>query len=259
MIIIGPKIMIENPQVLPKVDRLTAFFDAFKLEASLEPSEKDDGRARLHIMGVAGDPAQTIILRPRGDTGCEPPALVTAAVDFEGAQNPLMNALPDQVVVDVNDIPALRDITAAFVTEALESRCGRSAALNRLCEVIVLLILRSTIDRGTTGPGLLAGLSHPSLHRALVAMHDAPTRPWKGADLAAEARMSRSHFMALFREVVGTTPQAYLCVWRLTLARSKLAKGAKVKAVARQVGFGTAAAFSRAYFRKFGDWPSAER
>ncbi|MEK1902090.1 MAG: helix-turn-helix transcriptional regulator [Rhizobium sp.] len=68
--------------------------------------------------------------------------------------------------------------------------------------------------------------------------------------------MSRSHFMALFRDLAGTTPQAYLTGWRLTLARRKLAKGGKVKSAARQVGFGSAAAFSRAFFRKFGDWPS---
>ncbi|MFL5011882.1 MULTISPECIES: AraC family transcriptional regulator [Rhizobium] len=121
---------------------------------------------------------------------------------------------------------------------------------------MVLLILRTAIDRGATGPGLLAGLSHPSLYRTLVAMHDAPTRAWNIEDLAAMAGMSRSHFMALFREVVGTTPQAYLTGWHLTVARRKLTKGAKVKAVARQVGFGSAAAFSRAYFRKFGVWPS---
>jgi AraC-like DNA-binding protein len=256
MIILGPGIMIESPKVLPKVDRLTAFFDAFELEASLEPPPISDGRARLFVVGEPGSPAERIVLHPRGDRAPEPSALITAAVDFEGTHNPLMSALPDRVVVDVNDIPTLRDTTAAFVAEALESRCGRSAALNRLCEVIVLLILRSSIDRGATGPGLLAGLSHPSLHRALVAMHDAPTRAWNSDDLAAAAGMSRSHFMALFRDVVGTTPQAYLTGWRLILARRKLAKGAKVKTVARQVGFGSAAAFSRAFFRKFGDWPS---
>ncbi|WP_312891169.1 helix-turn-helix domain-containing protein [Rhizobium laguerreae] len=71
--------------------------------------------------------------------------------------------------------------------------------------------------------------------------------------------MSRSHFMALFRDVVGTTPQAYLTGWRLVIGRRKLSKGATVKTVARQVGFGSAAAFSRAYFRKSGDWPSLGR
>jgi AraC-like DNA-binding protein len=251
--------MIESPITYPKVDRLSAFFDTFELSASLEPARAGDIQARLFVVGAPEGPAERIILCLRGDATPEPPALVTATVDFEGAHNPLMNALPDQVRVEVNDIPTLRDTTAAFVAEALESHCGRSAALNRLCEVMVLLILRSAIDRGAARPGLLAGLSHPALHRALVAMHDAPTRAWNSEDLAAVAGMSRSHFMALFRNVVGTTPQAYLTGWRLTIARRKLSKGARVKAVARQVGFGSAAAFSRAYFRKYGDWPSLER
>jgi len=155
-----------------------------------------------------------------------------------------------------NNLQSTRNYIENAQAEASEARCGRGAALNRLCEVMMLLILWSAIDRGATGPGLLTGLSHPSLHRALVVMHDTPTRAWSIEDLAAVAGMSRSHFMALFREVVGTTPQAYLTGWRLVLARRKLSKGAKVKTVARQVGFGSAAAFSRAYFRKFGDWPS---
>ncbi|NRP73956.1 RCS-specific HTH-type transcriptional activator RclR [Ensifer psoraleae] len=251
--------MIENLISHPKRDRLSAFFDMFELAASLEPARASDGQAMLFVVGAPGGPAEEVILCVRGDATPEPPVLVTVAVDFEGAHNPLMNALPDQVRVEINDIPALRDTTAAFLAEALESRCGRSAALNRLCEVMVLLILRSAIDRGATRPGLLAGLSHPALHRALAAMHDAPTRSWNSEELAAAAGMSRSHFMALFRDVVGTTPLAYLTGWRLTIARRKLSKGAKVKAVAREVGFGSAAAFSRAYLRKFGDWPSLER
>ncbi|MGM4915192.1 helix-turn-helix domain-containing protein [Rhizobium sp. 768_B6_N1_8] len=58
--------------------------------------------------------------------------------------------------------------------------------------------------------------------------------------------------MALFRDLVGTTPQAYLTGWRLTLARRKLAKGGKVKSAARQVGFGSAAAFSAHSFANSG-------
>jgi AraC-like DNA-binding protein len=250
--------MIENLTPFSKVDRLSAFFDTFELSASLEPARAGDVQAKLIVVGAPEGPAESIILCLRGDANPEPPVLVTATVDFESPHNPLMNALADQVRVQIDDIPALRNTTAAFVAEALGSRCGRSAALNRLCEVMVLLILRSAIDRGAARPGLLAGLSHPALHRALVAMHDAPARAWNSEDLAAVAGMSRSHFMARFRDVVGTTPQAYLTEWRLTIARRKLSKGAKVKAVARQVGFGSAAAFSRAYFRKYGDWPSLQ-
>ncbi|MEN3149893.1 AraC family transcriptional regulator [Neorhizobium sp. IRAMC:178] len=250
--------MIENPIALQKVDRLSAFFDAFELSASLEPIPTADRHARLLVVGPPAGPAEKIVLCLRGEPTPDPSVLVTATVDFGGAHNPLMNALPDQVSVETADAPTLRDTTAAFVTEALESRCGRSAALDRLCEVIVLLVLRSAIDRGATRPGLLAGLSHPALHRVLVAMHDAPARAWNTEDLASVAGMSRSHFMALFRHVVGTTPQAYLTGWRLTIARRRLSKGARIKVVARQVGFGSAAAFSRAYVRQFGEWPSLQ-
>nr|WP_200985182.1 AraC family transcriptional regulator [Rhizobium rhizogenes]QCL10006.1 helix-turn-helix domain protein [Rhizobium rhizogenes] len=251
--------MIENLNTYPKLDRLSAFFDTFELSTSLEPVCDGNNRARLFVVGSADACPERIILCLRGDTALERSALVTATIDFEGAFNPLVNALPDQVRVEINDIPSLRLTTAAFVAEALEHRCGRSTALNRLCEVIVLLILRSAIDHGDSRPGLLAGLSHPALHRALVAMHDTPARAWNSEDLAAAAGMSRSHFMALFRNVVGTTPMAYLTSWRLTIARRKLSKGGRVKTVAAQVGFGSAAAFSRAYFRRFGDWPTFER
>ncbi|NTG30028.1 AraC family transcriptional regulator [Agrobacterium rhizogenes] len=250
--------MIENPIIPRKVDRLSAFFDAFELSASLEPAPTAESHARLFVIGRPEGPAEKVILCLRGEPISHASALVTATVDFGGAHNPLMNALPDQVSVETNEAPALRDTTAAFVTEALDSRCGRSAALDRLCEVIVLLVLRSAIDRGAARPGLLAGLSHPALHRVLVVMHDAPARAWNIEDLALVAGMSRSHFMALFRHVVGTTPQAYLTGWRLTVARRRLSKGARIKAVARQVGFGSAAAFSRAYVRQFGEWPSLQ-
>jgi hypothetical protein len=150
--------MIENPIIPRKVDRLSAFFDAFELSASLEPAPTAESHARLFVIGRPEGPAEKVILCLRGEPISHASALVTAAVDFGGAHNPLMNALPDQVSVETNEAPALRDTTAAFVSEALESRCGRSAALDRLCEVIVLLVLRSAIsDRPRGRPTRIAG------------------------------------------------------------------------------------------------------
>ncbi|MGO8264120.1 AraC family transcriptional regulator, partial [Rhizobium ruizarguesonis] len=82
--------MIENPKILPKVDHLSAFFDTFELEASLEPPRASDGQARLFVIGEPGGRAERIILCLRGYTTPESPALVTATVDFEGAHNPLL-------------------------------------------------------------------------------------------------------------------------------------------------------------------------
>jgi AraC-like DNA-binding protein len=65
--------------------------------------------------------------------------------------------------------------------------------------------------------------------------------------------------MALFPRVVGVTPMAYLARWRMVLARRELERGGRVKQVARRIGYGSAAAFSRAYQRTFGEPPVALR
>ena len=156
-------------------------------------------------------------------------------------------------------MPTLQAVTGAFVAEASDSRCGRQVALNRLREVIVLLVPRRAIDVGPTRPGLLAGLSHPALQRAIVAMHDEPSKAWRTEDLAEISGMSRSRFMTLFPRVVGTTPAAYLHAWRLTVGQRELLRGERVKSVARRVGFSSAAAFSRAYSRVSGHPPVSLR
>ena len=89
------------------------------------------------------------------------------------------------------------------------------------------------------------------LHSAIAAMHDEPSRPWTVDDLAEISAMSRGRFIVSFREVVGITPAAYLTTWRLTVGRRLLQRGERVKRAATLVGFGSAAAFSRAYARAF--------
>ena len=71
--------------------------------------------------------------------------------------------------------------------------------------------------------------------------------------------MSRTHFMTTFHKVAGTTPMAYLTAWRLTLARRHLQAGDAVKSVSRRVGFGSAAAFSRAFSPAYGQPPASYR
>lgn len=114
-----------------------------------------------------------------------------------------VTGLPELVTLDLAEEPALRDTAAAFMTEVAESRRRLSAALSRLCEVVMLVVLRSAIDQGDARPGLLAGLAHPFFHRALVAIHDDPAPAWNLEDLAREAGMSRSHIMQHFPELPG--------------------------------------------------------
>jgi AraC-like DNA-binding protein len=248
--------MIESPT---KPDRLSAFFTAFALSARLLPVEGEAIANLLVTAGEDGAPATVVFHAHGAAPSTESGLLVAAAVDFGGGNNPLLTALPDRLAVSIADLPVLRAVATAFVAEAQGRRCGRDTALNRLCEVMLLLVLRQAIDAGASKPGLLAGLSHPALHRAIVAMHDTPAKLWRVEDLAALSGMSRSRFIAAFRRIVGVTPGAYLTGWRLTLGHGDLVRGEAVKTVARRVGFGSAAAFSRAYARRYGRAPLQTR
>lgn len=252
-------IMIYRPRVPKKVDRLSAFFQSFQLSVAVTSPAAERQGAMLFVTGEPDGTAAQIVFCSRADAPCPESVLVAASVEFGGASNPLMSALPEKMALVLDQFPALQLITSSFVAEALGNRCGRDAALDRLGEVLVLMVLRSAIDQGTTGTGLLAGLADPALHHALVAMHDAPSRLWRVDDLASVAGMSRSRFMVLFKQVVGKTPGAYLTDWRLMLGRRELLRGERVKSVARHVGFGSAAAFSRAYSRAYGQPPVAGR
>ncbi|MGN6652252.1 helix-turn-helix domain-containing protein, partial [Trinickia sp.] len=247
----NPKGMIENPTSARKVDRLSAFFRTFDLSIQVSECPVPMADASILVLGDARRAPERLVLYTGAMKSpvAEANALVGASVSFGGPLNPLITALPERVSVDLNELPTLYAITHAFVEEASSQRCGQSAAIGRLCEVMLLMILREVIDGGATTPGLLAGLSHPALHRALVAMHDAPDRPWRVEELASVSGMSRSQFMASFRQTIGTTPAAYLTTWRLLLGHRALASGGKIKAVAQRVGFGSASAFSRAYLR----------
>ncbi|WP_305983900.1 hypothetical protein [Pseudomonas sp. R-28-1W-6] len=48
--------------------------------------------------------------------------------------------------------------------------------LNRLFEVLLIQLLRQLMESGGAQVGLLAGLAHVQLRRAIVAIHEAPEK-----------------------------------------------------------------------------------
>lgn len=264
----------------PHLDRLSALLQRFEIRAGvfragpicgMADFTKPGGGGHIHILrdGVLrmtnGDDAPvtlrepTVLFYPRDlphtlDTGGADRVaeLLCARIDLGGAGNPLAAALPDMVAVPFAESDGLHAVLNLLVEEAFAVHCGRQAVLDRLCEVLVVKLLRHVIGGGQVAFGLLAGLSHPALRRALTAMHDAPQRDWTLENLAEIAGMSRTAFANAFRDVVGQTPGRYLAQWRLTLAREQLAKGEPLKQVARAVGYASPAALSRAYARQFG-------
>jgi len=140
--------------------------------------------------------------------------------------------------------------------EAFSGQCGRQAVLDRLCEVLMIRLLRYCIDKGLTQGGTLAGLADPRLAKALTAIQDNPALEWSLTSMAELAGMSRARFAVKFREVTGETPADYLASWRIMTAQRLLKRGQQLKTVAYDVGYGSASALARAFVRKLGHSPT---
>lgn len=171
----------------------------------------------------------------------------------------MVAALPQRLSMVADSADNIGLLLQIVVEEAEVRRCGSGSALNRLCEVLIISLLRKQIEQGAATTGLLAGLAHPLLSRALVAMHDQPGKGWRNADLAAIAGMSLSRFSDQFVSQVGEAPQSYLRRWRMVLARQQIADGARVQTVARRLGYASSEALTRAFNRHYGQPPVALR
>lgn len=181
---------------------------------------------------------------------------VCANLAFEGGSaNPIASALPPFVCMPLSKLQGCEAVLELLFSEAVAQYCGRQAMLDRLFEVVLIQVLRQLMEQGKTQVGMLAGLAHPKLRNAIVAMHDEPQKEWSLEDLAAKSGMSRSAFAGGFRDAVGLTPGAYLQRWRVGLAQKALLQGKSLKLIAQDVGYGSEAALSRAFKAQSGKGP----
>ena len=172
-----------------------------------------------------------------------------------GAANPLADALPAIVVMPLAELEDTQSLLEALFHEAFGAQCGRQAVVDRLFEVVLIRILRRLMQTARVDVGLLAGLAHTQLARALVAVHERPAHAWTLEAMARTAGLSRSVFADAFRRTVGCTAGEYLARWRVGLAQDHLRRGRALKWIAGEVGYGSEAALSRAFKAQCGHSP----
>lgn len=234
------------------MDRLTTLIERFQLRVQAANADE----ANLVALADATGTLRCLMFFPVGGRpGCAGEVVLQARVDWSGDSNPFLAALPQLVEFDLARDEEARSLVLLMRSETAQRRCGAETVINRLGEVLMVRLLRDQMMRGTTEPGLLAGLADPRLSRAIVAMHDQPGRVWTNADLAAEAGLSLSRFAELFSTHVGETPMGYLRRWRLILARQDLQRGHRVDTVSRRYAYGSPEAFARAFRRAYGVAP----
>ncbi len=236
------------------MDRLSALMSRFELVVNLSP----DPNANLQILSKSNDGIPTCLrFGMRGDLNPEKgmTLLLSAQVDWGGDDNPLLSALPAVIHFDVQEDGETKALADVLIAESRAARCGSGSVLNRLCEVLIVRLLRGQIETGGVKAGLLGGLADPRLARAIVAIHDRPEEIWRVETLAREAGLSSSRFAELFRKAVGVTPLAYLRHWRLVLAKQDLSRGDRVQAVAQRYCYNSTEALSRAILHAYGVGP----
>jgi AraC-like DNA-binding protein len=143
-----------------------------------------------------------------------------------------------------------------LMRELSEPLPGGALLAGHFAQALLVEALRAHLAGGAARGGWLAALAHPTMGRALAAIHDDIARRWTLRDLAQAAGMSRSSFAAQFERVTGETPIAYLTRWRMMLAADRLANaGMSLAQVAASVGYGSESAFGAAYKRVMGHSP----
>jgi AraC-like DNA-binding protein len=176
--------------------------------------------------------------------------LISGHFDFGDALiGEILDDLPDLLVVGGESM-RLEGLARLLATEASGTAPGRKLAMDRLSDLLFIALLRHLMERGAISHGLLAGLGDARISQALAAMHADPAAGWTLQSLAEHAGMSRTSFAQQFRRLMGTTPLRWLMRLRMDKAQALLASGRRpVGSVAADVGYGSEAAFRRAFAR----------
>ena len=190
--------------------------------------------------------------------------LVCGFLEFEHhANNFLFDLLPDYVIVKSHQAPwdkNLKQILDALIAESITERPGVQATLNRLSEVIFMLLIREKIQDDSKTSGIVAALRDTRIQKVLEAIHNSPAEEWSVESLAAIAAMSRSAFAAKFKSLLNETPLSYIKSWRMQSAyRWFRDEHITIAEAADRCGYLTEAAFAKAFKRELGIPPGQVR
>lgn len=231
------------------------------------------GDARLEIAGGRHVFAGTgdLLLLPLGHahnlsaTDATPAKLFTARFHFEGDRLPFVNAeLPPLIMLPATvtrDEGWVQGLSHFMMVETGSENPGADLMISRLIDVMVIRALRCwTQSADAQDWGWFGALSDPRIARAVRALHGDAFRDWTHEELAGIAGMSRSSFAERFSALVGTSPMQYHKHWRLARAAEQLrSTDVPVSTIARDIGYDSEAAFSRAFKARFGYPPSQVR
>lgn len=193
--------------------------------------------------------------------GAEGAVFLCGAYQFAGDIGAgLVDALPPVLAFPASVDDPVHGVVSLLSRELAQSRPGQQTVLDRLLDVLVVMGLRSGLERSPNAPAWFRAARDERLSRALQAIHERADHPWSVAELARVAHMSRASFARNFQQALGQTPMQYLADWRMTLARDLLITNElSLTQIAEQVGYSSQYAFATAFRRHHGQPPGRWR
>lgn len=190
--------------------------------------------------------------------------IFSGCLEFDlGGMSPLVALMPEQMFVGtlLARYPEILPMLEAMERETRGDRAGFAGILARLADVVSAFIVRAWVECGCgDSSGWVAALRDPRLARVIAAVHRDPGRDWSVAELAAEMGASRSVFAERFLAITGITPLRYLTELRMRLAAQWIGRERlTIDEAAHRLGYGSQAAFARAFKRVTGHPPGAMR
>ena len=218
------------------------------------------------LIPVSGDdlllpPGADGLIQIKHGGGGEPARILCGFMGSGAASMPLIDALPEVLIISIDNLEKRRWIEASVFMAAREFARGQmlnSTTVCGLCQLLLTEALRVHVERDTKPSGWLAGMAHPRIAVALSKIHNELDNPPSVERLASDAGMSRSAFVDRFTSVMGIGPRRYILLQRMNLAKELIQDGQmNIAEIAFEVGYDAPEAFSRAFKREIG-WAPAD-
>jgi AraC-like DNA-binding protein len=149
---------------------------------------------------------------------------------------------------------------AQIIEQGEQGLSGQDTA-TRLAEALLVRCLSEfLVTFGEGRPGFLRGLKDPFLAKVIGAIQNQPDAKWTLKQMSRSAGLSRSGFAERFRITMGMTPVQFLTAVRMARATDLLVNGkTSIARIADVTGYGSEAAFNRAFRKWSGSPPGALR
>lgn len=199
-----------------------------------------------------------------GGAGC---CLVCGEFSFDSiGKHPLLQNLPSILFISGASSYNTQwlDSAIGFIAhEAASDQPGAHAIVDRLSEIILVQVIRATLnaarEQNNTLP-FLSAFMDKKINKVLSAIHTNPEANWTVKELGELAAMSRSSFANRFGELTNMSPLKYVLFVRLQKASMMLLEtNLTLLSIAGLVGYHSEASFSQAFKRQYGIRPGEFR